>query len=115
MSYTIFHNPRCRKSREGLELLEKRGISPIIRLYLKDTPSIEELSTIIEKLGISPTNLIRKAEAIYKETFKGQDLSDDEWIKAMVEHPKLIERPIIINNNKAIIGRPTEKILEIID
>ena len=110
----IYHNPRCAKSRQTLELLQNKGIDPDIRLYLNDPPSIKELSSIIKKLGLKPLELIRKNEKIYKEQFKGQDLSDREWIKVMVEHPKLIERPIVISGDTARIGRPPESILEII-
>lgn len=110
----IFHNPRCRKSREGLNLLEEKGHNPIVVEYLNTPPSFDELKAIILKLGIPAAKLIRKTEAIFKENFKGKDLSDDEWIKAMIEFPKLIERPIIINKDKAVVGRPTEKILDIL-
>lgn len=110
----IYHNNRCSKSRNGIQLLEESGKEFEIVKYLENIPSIEELSQIIEMLGISPTDLVRKNEKIWKENYKGKELSDNEIIKAMVENPKLIERPIIINGNKAVIGRPTEKILEII-
>ena len=110
----IWHNPRCRKSREALALLEEKGAAFEIREYLKETPSKEELTDLIKLLGIAPEKLIRKGEAIYKENFKGKALSDSEWIDAMVEFPKLIERPIVIKDGKAVVGRPSELVLDII-
>lgn len=110
----IYHNPRCRKSREGLQILENSGKEFEIIKYLEDIPSEEELAKIIKKLNINPIQLVRKNEKIWKENFKGKDLSDHEIVKAMIENPKLIERPIVINNNKAVIGRPPETILEYI-
>lgn len=110
----LYHNPRCSKSRQALALLEEKGISPEIRLYLSDVPSKKELTTILNKLDIPAEKLIRKGEKVYKEQFKGEKLSQGEWINAMVEHPKLIERPILINGDKAMIGRPPENVLEIV-
>jgi len=110
----IYHNPRCRKSREGLTILEESGKEFEVIKYLDDVPSKNELSNIIKKIGISPIQLIRKTEKIWKENYKGKELSDAEIIAAMSENPKLIERPIVINNNKAVVGRPPESILEII-
>jgi arsenate reductase len=110
----IYHNPRCSKSRQGLELLENSGKQFEIVKYLEDIPSKEELTSIIEKLEIKPIQLIRKTEAIWKENYKGKELSDSEVIEAMIQNPKLIERPIVINNNKAAIGRPLENIQNII-
>ena len=107
----IYHNPRCRKSREGLQILENSGKEFEIIKYLEDIPSEEELAKIIKKLNINPIQLVRKNEKVWKENFKGKDLSDHEIVKAMIENPKLIERPIVINNNKAVIGRPPETIL----
>ena len=110
----IYHNPRCRKSRETLALLENKGIKPEIVLYLDNPPSKKELKEIIAKLGIEAEQLVRKTEAIYKENYKGKTLSDSQWVKAMLDNPKLIERPIVINGKKAMIGRPPEKILELL-
>ncbi|MCG1036656.1 arsenate reductase (glutaredoxin) [Polaribacter sargassicola] len=110
----IYHNPRCTKSRQGVAFLENAGKEFEIIKYLDVIPSEKELSEIIEKLGFTPIQLVRKTEKIWKENYKGKDLSDDEIITAMVENPKLIERPIIINNNKAVVGRPTENIESII-
>lgn len=111
---TIYHNNRCRKSREGLEILESSGKPFEIRKYLEDVPTIKELEGLIDKLSIKPIELVRKNEAIWKDNYKSKELSDAQIIKAMAENPKLIERPIVINGNKAIIGRPPERIIEII-
>ncbi|WP_191859450.1 arsenate reductase (glutaredoxin) [Hanstruepera ponticola] len=111
---TIYHNSRCRKSREGLEILENSGKPFEIRKYLEDVPTVNELEELIDKLDIQPIELVRTNETIWKDNFKGKKLSDTQIIKAMVENPKLIERPIVINGNKAIIGRPPERIIEII-
>jgi arsenate reductase (glutaredoxin) len=110
----IYHNNRCSKSRCGLDILEQSEKPFEIVKYLEDTPSISELKNIIKLLGIKPIQLVRKNEAIWKENFKVKTLTDKEIIEAMTKHPKLIERPIIINGNKAVIGRPPEKILDII-
>jgi len=110
----IYHNNRCSKSRCGLQILEDSGKDFEVVKYLEDTPSIDELTELIKLLGISPLQLVRKGEAIWKENFKTKQLSDNELIEAMVKYPKLIERPIVINRNKAVIGRPPERILEII-
>lgn len=108
MSIKIFHNPRCSKSRETLSILTSTGIQPEIIDYLTNTPTKAELKNIIHKLGIKPYKLIRKEETIFKENFKGKELKDEQWIDVMILHPKLIERPIVINGDKAIIGRPPE-------
>ena len=111
---TIYHNPRCNKSRLGVQALEEHGKEFEIVKYL-DTPlTFDELKTIIEKLGISPLELIRQNEAVWKSNYKGKTLSNDELIQAMIEYPKLIERPIVVNGNNAIVGRPTDKIFEIL-
>ena len=110
----IYHNPRCSKSRQGLALLENEKVTFEVIKYLDTLPSVAELSAIIEKLGIKPIALVRTNEAIWKENFKGRVLSDNEIIEAMVAYPKLIERPIVINGDKAVIGRPLELIKDII-
>jgi len=107
---SIYHNPRCKKSREGLTILEDSGQDFETLKYLDDTPSPEDLKIIIKKLGIKPIELVRKQEQIWKEKFKSKDLSDSEIIDALHDFPKLIERPIVINGEKAIIGRPPEDI-----
>ena len=106
----IYHNPRCRKSRESLQLLKESKQGYKIIEYLKETPSFDELKSIINLLGITPLELIRKNESIWKKNYKGKELTNDEVIRAMTEHPKLIERPIVINKEKAVIGRPPENI-----
>lgn len=110
----IYHNPRCRKSREALQLLESKNIAPEVVLYLDKAPTAEELKTILKKLGMEPMDLVRTQEAIWKSDFNGKKLSNEAIIQAMVQHPKLIERPIIINGNKAVIGRPVENILTLL-
>lgn len=110
----IYHNPRCSKSRQGLEILENSGKEFEIIKYLENIPSYSELLSIIEKLQIKPIDLVRKNETIWKENYKGKKLSDKEIISAMIQKPKLIERPIVINGNKAVIGRPLENISTII-
>lgn len=110
----IYHNPRCSKSRQGLTLLEESGKQFEVVKYLENIPTQQELTSIIEKLEIKPIQLVRKNEAIWKENYKGKELSDDEIINAMIQYPKLIERPIVINNSKAAIGRPLENIQNIL-
>ena len=114
MSIKIFHNPRCSKSRQTLNIMTTAGIKPEIIDYLTNPPTEAELKNIVHKLGIKPDELIRKGEAIYKEKFKGKELNDDQWIAAMIEFPKLIERPIVIKGDEAIIGRPPELVKTLI-
>jgi arsenate reductase len=106
----IYHNPRCSKSRQGLALLQDAKVDFEVIEYLKEPLNFEDIKSLIEKLKISPIDLIRKNEAAWKENFKGNELSDKELIEAMVAYPKLIERPIVVSNNKAVIGRPPENI-----
>ncbi|MFS4469201.1 arsenate reductase (glutaredoxin) [Maribacter sp. 2210JD10-5] len=110
----IYHNPRCRKSREGLEFLEKSGKEFEVVKYLEDIPSKEELREVINCLGISPENLVRKNETVWKEKYRNKLLSDEEILDAMITHPKLIERPIVLNGTTAVIGRPSSSIQEIL-
>ena len=110
----IYHNPRCKKSREGLAILENSGKEFKIVRYLDKVPSAEELSEIIHLLNSTPIQLVRKTEKIWKDNYKGKELSDADIIEALMAHPKLIERPIVINKEKAVIGRPPEKINAII-
>lgn len=110
----IYHNPRCGKSREGLAILQESKLPFEIINYIETPLSKDELSEIIELLGIPPIDLVRKNEDIWKENYKGKNLSDSEIINAMVKNPKLIERPIVINNGKAAIGRPPERIKSIL-
>lgn len=114
MSLKIYHNPRCSKSRETLQLIEESGAQVEVVEYLNTIPSKEELTQLVAQLGIRPEQLIRKGEDVYKEHFKGKDLSDAEWIDAMVTYPKLIERPIVVKGNKAVLGRPPQNVLELL-
>ncbi|PVZ83872.1 arsenate reductase (glutaredoxin) [Serratia sp. S1B] len=113
---TIYHNPRCSKSRETLTLLEQRGVEPEVILYLETPPSMADLKTLLQQLGFnSARELMRKKEEIYQELKLSDDaLSEEQLLAAMVANPKLIERPIVVNGNQARIGRPPEQVLEII-
>jgi arsenate reductase len=115
MTITIYHNPRCSKSRETLRLLEARGLKPVIVDYLKTPPTAAELKSILKTLGLKPDALLRKSEPLFAELgLKDRKLDDDALIALMVENPILIERPIVVAGGKAAIGRPPEKILEIL-
>lgn len=110
----FYHNPRCGKSREALKLLKEKGIEPEIIEYLKNIPTHAELEDVLQKLGMKAEDLLRKNENVFKEIYKGKELSDSKWIEAMIAEPKMIERPIFINGNKAVVGRPPEKVLDLI-
>ncbi|MDY6815072.1 MAG: arsenate reductase (glutaredoxin) [Pseudomonadota bacterium] len=111
----IFHNPRCSKSRQTLELLNERGIEPEIIRYLETPPTAEELGNILDMLGYQPRELMRTRETEYKELgLDNPALSREQLLQAMSEHPQLIERPIVIHNNKAALGRPPENVLTIL-
>ncbi len=109
----LYHNPRCSKSRAGLKYLEDKNVEFETIKYLDENLRFETLKDLIKKLGIEPIELIRKQEKDWKDNFKGRDLSNEEIIQAMVDFPKLIERPIIVNDDTAVVGRPTEKIDEL--
>lgn len=112
---TLYHNPRCSKSRGALELLEERGLSPTLMRYLETPPNAAQLRDLLGKLGISARSLLRTGEDDYKTlNLADVSLSDEQLIAAMAAHPKLIERPILIVGDKAVIGRPPEKVLEIL-
>lgn len=111
----IYHNPRCRKSREGLAIVQASEQPFEVIEYLKNELSTAELSALLSKLGLQPIELVRKGEAIWKEEYKGRDLSPQETIQAMVEYPKLIERPIVVKGDKAVVGRPPEKIRDLLN
>ena len=115
MTVTIYHNPSCSKSRQTLEIIKKKGIEPIIIEYLKVPPTENKIKEILTLLDYAPRDLMRQEESAYTE-FKLEDssLSDDVLISFMVKNPILIERPIIISNNKVAIGRPPEKVLDIL-
>jgi len=112
---TILHNPRCSKSREALKILEENGINTEIVKYLDTPPSEEEIKNILKMLGISARELMRTKEDIYKELQLKDVTNEDILIKAIAENPRLIERPIVIKNGRAVIGRPPEKVLELIN
>jgi arsenate reductase len=115
MTVTIYHNPRCSKSRQTLALIEERGVAPRVVDYLKTPPSAAELKTILKALGLKPRDLMRKSEPRYAELgLKDLDLDDDALIALMVENPILIERPIVVSGGKAAIGRPPEMVLGIL-
>lgn len=112
---TLYHNPRCSKSRGALELLEQRGLNPTVIRYLETPPSATELKQILTRLGISPRQLLRSGEEEYKTlNLTDPSLTDAEIIEAMITHPKLIERPILVAGDVAVVGRPPEKVLEIL-
>jgi arsenate reductase len=115
MNVTIYHNPRCSKSRATLELLKSKGIEPTVIEYLKTPPSASELEDILAKLNMEPRDLMRKGEAVYKEAgLDNPALDRKALIAAMVENPILIERPVVLANEKAAIGRPPENVLKIL-
>jgi arsenate reductase len=109
-SWTIYHNPRCTKSRQALELLRGKGIEPKVVEYLKTVPTEREMEMLLMKLGIKAEDLVRRGEATYKLKFKNLKLNEHEWVKVMREHPELIERPIIVRDHKAVIGRPIDNV-----
>ena len=111
----ILHNPRCRKSREGLKILEDSGQDFTIVEYLKEPLTEEQLSEVLSKLGMSAMDLVRKNEKEWKENFKGREMSEEEVVAAMVAHPKLIERPIVISGDRAVVGRPPENISQLLN
>jgi arsenate reductase len=111
----IYYNPRCSKCRESLKLIESKGKTAEIVDYLNNPPSVETLKNIVKILGIPASELVRKSETIYSEKYKGKNLSENEWLEAMSQHPQLIERPIVIDGKRAVIGRPPEKVLTLLD
>lgn len=111
---TIYHNARCKKSREGLEAVNESGQDFEVREYLKEPLSEEELEEILQKLGMAPIELVRTEEKVWKENYKGKDLNDKELVRVMVENPKLIQRPIVVKDNSAVVGRPAKKIKDLL-
>jgi len=115
MSITIFHNPRCSKSRQTMALLTERGIEPNVVEYLKEPLTVEIVTDILTKLGLGPRDVMRKGEAPYKELgLTDESKTDQELIQAIVDHPILLERPIVVSGGKAVIGRPPENVLELV-
>ncbi len=113
--YTIYHNPRCSKSRATLALLEANGISPQVVLYLEDSLDEAQIRVLLDKLGITAAQLVRRGEAEYKSCGLSTDSSEQELLSAMAAHPKLIERPIVVSGDRAVLGRPPENVLDLID
>ena len=115
MTTTIWHNPRCSKSRQTLALLTEHGIEPHERRYLEDTPTAAELTTVIQQLGMTPWALLRRGESVFKESGLSERSSDRDIVAAMIEHPVLIERPIVVHGGRAALGRPPEHVLSLLD
>ena len=113
--WTIYHNPRCSKSREALTLLKENGITPKVVEYLKDAPTRKELELLVMQLGIPASELLRKNEPLFKEKYKGLQLNEHEWIRVMHENPQLMERPVVVKGHKAVIGRPMDNVTDLID
>ena len=112
---TIYHNPRCSKSRASLALLEEAGVTPEIVLYLETAPSPEKISELLSKLGLNAEAIVRKGEDLYKSLeLKGKTLSEAQWCETLSANPKLIERPIVETATQAVIGRPPENVLDLI-
>lgn len=111
----IYHNARCSKSRSACELVAGRGVEAQIVEYLKTPPGKDELRALLQKLGMKPSELVRRGEDAFKENYAGKSLDNEQWLDALVAHPVLIERPIIVRGDRAVIGRPPEKVLELLD
>lgn len=110
----IYHNPRCSKSRETLQIIQDKGVDVEIVDYLKNPPTEKELVELLKKLNLKAEDIVRKGETDYKENFKGKNLSNEQWINAMIKYPKLIERPIVVKGKKAVLGRPPENVKELL-
>ncbi len=105
---TIYHNPRCRKSRAGLAYLESKGVDFTIRNYFKEPLTAAELKDVLKKLGLPAREMIRTQEAEYKSLYKGKELSEEEWVQAIIDHPKLLKRPVVVKDDKAVWADPPE-------
>ena len=114
-SIVIYHNSRCSKSRSVCALVSERKIEAKIVEYLETPPNKAELRALLHKLGMKPAQLVRRGERIYQETYANREMSDEQWLDALVAHPILIERPIVVCGERAVIGRPPEKVLTLID
>ncbi|MHB9118298.1 MAG: arsenate reductase (glutaredoxin) [Burkholderiales bacterium] len=110
----IYHNPRCSKSRSACALIAENGIDAEVVEYLHTPPSKEELRALLKKLGMKPVELVRQGEAEFKEHYAGRELSGEEWLDAMVAYPILIERPIVVCGDRAVVARPPERVLELL-
>ncbi len=109
----IYHNPRCSKSRAALQYLQEKGLEPEIRLYLKESLTVEELNDVLMRMNKEPEEIVRTHEKIYKSDFKGKNFNRDEWVKILLEYPQLMQRPIVVNGTKAVWGNPVEEIEKI--
>ena len=114
-AFTIYHNPRCSKSRNTLALLEENGVNPKVVLYLEMPPSAGEIKGLLKKLEMKASELVRRGEDDYKASGLDRDASDEKVVAAMVKYPKLIERPIVVRGSKAVVGRPPENVLTLIN
>ena len=114
LTVTIYHNPRCSKSRKTLELLREKGIEPNIVEYLKTPPDKAALRKMTKMLGLSAEQIVRKGEDTYKQHFAGKALDEDRWLDALAKHPILIERPIVVKGTRAVLGRPPENVLDLL-
>lgn len=112
--FTLYHNPRCSKSRNTLALLQENGVEPEIVLYLDTSPDVEQIKGLLAKLGLSAGQLVRRGEDEYKSSSLSADSTETEFIAAMAAHPKLIERPIVVRGDRAVLGRPPENALELL-
>lgn len=111
---TLYHNPRCSKSRSALTLLQERGAAVDVVEYLKTPLARTQLATLVKQLGIAPGALVRKGEDVCKEHYAGRDMTDDDWLDAMAAHPILMERPVAVRGSRAVIGRPPENVLALL-
>jgi arsenate reductase len=111
---TLYHNPRCSKSRNTLELLKENSVNPEVILYLDTPPDTRELKVLLKKLGLTAAQLVRRGEDAYKASGLNKDSDDEEILAAMAKYPKLIERPIVVKGSRAVLGRPPENVLELI-
>jgi len=111
---TIYHNPKCKKSREGLKYLQTKGIALEVVNYIINGISEQELKDIIKKLNLSPSDIVRKQEDLYRKELKGKSFTDIEWMKILVENPRLIQRPIVVAKYKAVIAQPPDKVEELL-
>lgn len=110
----IYHNPRCTKSRETLAIIHEKGMDVQVIEYLKHPISEKELQVLLKKLGMKAEDIVRKSEPLYKEKYKDKKLTEEQWLKILAENPVLIERPIVVNGNKAVLGRPPENVLSLL-
>lgn len=110
----IYHNSRCSKSRAALAIIEEQGGQPEVIDYLKTPPTKDELRALLGKLGMKPADIVRRGEAVFKEKYAGRTLSDDEWLDALLANPILIERPIVVRGDEAVLGRPPEKVRDLL-